>query len=281
MAYRHAVSRSRLVGLGPALLVLLGAAAAFLPLLWFVFSAFKTRADILAVPVHLLPRKWTVKGFADLLSQTQLGRAYINSVILALMTLASVLFTSSLGGFVFARLRFPGRQAVFALVLGTTMVPFLTLLIPLYLVVAKMGLVDTYVGVWLPTAVSSFGIFLCRQYITTIPKDFYEAAKLDGANDFQIYWRIVVPLIRPVLAVLAVFNFLASFNNYLWPLVVLDDQKLYPLPLELAQMSQTLGITNYETVIAGALLTAVPGVVIFIALQRHILQGLNIGGVKG
>jgi multiple sugar transport system permease protein len=253
----------------------------FVPMVWFVLSAFKTRTDIVSVPLQLIPREWTVVGFQRVWTETQLPRAYLNSVGLALATLLSVLFTSSLGGYVFARLKFPGRRGIFYFVLATSMVPFVTMLIPLYLVMSKLGLVDTYAAVWLPTAVSSFGIFLCRQYVSTLPAELYEAAKLDGAGDWRIYWLIVLPLIKPVLAVIAIFSMVFSFNDYLWPLVVLDNQDLYTLPLELAQASKALGVTSYETVIAGALLASVPGLIIFLTLHRHVLKGLVIGSVRG
>lgn len=266
---------------GTAIAILtVGAVTMFVPVVWFVLSAFKTRSDIIAVPLRILPRQWTIEGFVRVWTATELARSYANSLGLALLTLVSVLFTSSLGGYAFARLRFPGRRAIFYFVLSTTMVPFVTLLIPLYLVIKELGLVDTYAGVWLPSASSSFGIFLCRQYITTLPKELYEAAKLDGAGDWQIYRSIVVPLIKPVFAVIAIFSTVLSFNNYLWPLVVLDDQDRFTLPLALAQVSQTLGVTSYETVIAGALLASVPGLIIFLAFQRHVLRGVVVGGLK-
>jgi len=250
------------------------------PFLWLIFSSFKTRADIIALPLHLLPRPWTGEGFNLIWNQTNLPRAYLNSLGVSTATLFSVLFTSSLGGYVFARLEFPGRKLLFYFVLSTTMVPFVTLLIPLYLVMLKLGLLNSYVGLWLPGAVSSFGIFLCRQFIYGIPRDLYESAKIDGCADFAIYRRIVVPLIKPVMSLLAIFTFLGSFNSYLWPLVILNNQNLYTLPLVLAQASSSLGTTNYQEVMAGALLASIPTIVVYLIFQRNFVQGIALTGIK-
>src|SRR5262249_10182565 len=170
------------------------------PFLWMAFSSFKTGSDILAIPIQLLPRVWTLDSFNKVINTTRLPPPYINSLGLSAAIVATVLFTSSLGGYIFARLEFPGRDILFVFILSTTMVPFLTLLIPLYIVMQWLGLLNSYMAIWLPSMVSSFGIFLCRQFIYTIPRDLYDAAKIDGSGDFAIYWRIILPLIKPVLS---------------------------------------------------------------------------------
>jgi ABC-type glycerol-3-phosphate transport system permease component len=161
------------------------------------------------------------------------------------------------------------------------MVPFVTLLIPLYLVMLDLNLLNSYTALWLPAAVSSFGIFLCRQFIVGIPQDLFDAAKLDGAGDFAIYYQVVLPLIRPVLSALAIFSFLGSFNAYLWPLVVLNDERLYTLPLILVQISTTMGGTNYEGVMAGSLLASIPTILVYLIFQRNFVRGIALSGVKG
>jgi ABC-type glycerol-3-phosphate transport system permease component len=252
----------------------------FYPFLWLVFSSFKTKADIVALPIHLLPARWVTDGYQVVWSQTSLGRAYVNSIVLCIMACASVLFTSSLGGYAFARLSFPGNRLLFYFILSTTMVPGLTLLIPLYLVVQHLGLLNTYIGVWLPGAVSSFGIFLSRQFIYTVPRDLYESAKIDGCGDWGIYWRIILPLIKPVLSLLAITTFLTSFNNYLWPLIVLTNQDLYTLPLILVQISSTFGALNYQVIMAGAVLASLPTIVVYLIFQRNFVQGIALSGIK-
>ena len=253
----------------------------FYPFLWLILSSFKTGADIVAIPVHLLPRQWTLSAYEMVWTQTNLPRAYANSLIISFAVVASVLFTSSLGGYVFARLNFPWRNALLAFILSTTMVPFVTLLIPLYLVVMKLGLLNTYAGVWLPSAVSSFGIFLCRQFIFTLPQDLDDAAKIDGAGDFAVYRMIILPLIRPVLSALAIFSFLSSFNSYLWPLIVLNDKNLFTLPLILVQVSQTFGGMNYQGVMAGSVLVSLPSLIVYVVFQRNFVQGIALSGLKG
>jgi multiple sugar transport system permease protein len=263
--------------------VILGllALAMIYPFMWLVISSFKTSSDILTLPVKLLPRVWTLSGFDLVWNDSMLPRAYLNSIGVSTAIVITTLFTSSLGGYVFARLDFPGRQILFYFILATTMVPFMTLLIPLYLVMLKLGLLNTYAALWLPAGVSSFGIFLCRQFILGIPQDLYEAAKLDGATDLAIYYQIILPLIRPVLAALAIFSFLGSFNSYLWPLVVLNDERLYTLPLVLVQISTTMGGTNYQAVMAGSVLACIPAIVVYLLFQRNFVRGIALSGIKG
>jgi len=251
------------------------------PFLWLAFGSFKTGSDIISQPIQLLPREWTLDGFRLVWGQSGLPRAYFNSMFVSSLIVFSTLLTSSLGGYVFARLKFPGRQLLFYFILATTMVPFVTLLIPLYLVMLDLGLLNSYAALWIPAGVSSFGIFLCRQFILGIPLDLYEAARIDGAGDFRIYWEIILPLIRPVLSALAIFSFLGAFNSYLWPLVVLNNQDLYTLPLILVQISTSMGATNYQAVMAGSLLASIPTIVVYLIFQRNFVRGIALSGIKG
>lgn len=265
------------------IIVLLTAFAALMvyPFLWLAFGSFKTGSDIISQPIQLLPREWTLDGFRLVWGQSGLPRAYFNSIFVSSLIVFSTLLTSSLGGYVFARLQFPGRQLLFYFILATTMVPFVTLLIPLYLVMLDLGLLNSYAALWIPAGVSSFGIFLCRQFILGIPLDLYEAARIDGAGDFRIYWEIILPLIRPVLSALAIFSFLGAFNSYLWPLVVLNNQDLYTLPLILVQISTSMGATNYQAVMAGSLLASIPTIVVYLIFQRNFVRGIALSGIKG
>ena len=258
-----------------------GAMAMLYPFVWMVFSAFKSNADIATRPIRILPRDWTVSGFDSVWNASGLSRAYLNSLGVSFSIVVTTLITSSLGGYTFARLNFPGRQLLFYTILATTMVPFITMLIPLYLVMLDLHLLNTYTALWLPASVSSFGIFLCRQFVLGIPADLYEAAKLDGAGDFQIYHQIIVPLIRPVLSALAIFSFLGAFNSYLWPLVVLNNEQLYTLPLILVRISQTMGGTNYQAAMAGSVLASIPTIVVYLIFQRNFVQGIALSGIKG
>ncbi len=263
-----------------ALILGLLSLAMLYPFAWMILSSFKTGSDILTIPVQLLPRAWSLESFNKVLTATNLPRSYLNSLWLSAVIVTMVLFTSSLGGYVFARLKFPGRDILFIFILSTTMVPFLTLLIPLYIEMQWLGLLNSYMAILVPSIVSSFGIFLCRQFIYTIPRDLYEAAKIDGCGDFAIYWQIIVPLIKPVLSALAIFTFLSSFNSYLWPLVVLNDEKMYTLPLILAQLRSTYGGTNYHLIMPGSSLACIPALVIYVVFQRNFVRGIALSGLK-
>lgn len=263
------------------LLLSLFALGMLYPFMWLVFGSFKTNTDIVTQPIQLLPREWTTQGFDMVWGTSGLPRAYFNSIFVSSLIVFSTLFTSSLGGYVFARLHFPFKQLVFYFILSTTMVPFVTLLIPLYLVMLDLGLLNSYAGLWIPGAVSSFGIFLCRQFIQGIPQELYEAARIDGASDLRIYWQIILPLIRPVLSALAIFSFLGAFNSYLWPLVILNDQDLYTLPLILVQISTSMGVSNYQAIMAGSLLASIPTIAVYLIFQKNFVRGIALSGIKG
>jgi len=254
----------------------------FYPFLWLIFSSFKTGADIVRIPVSLLPREWSLSAYQMVLdpNRANVPRAYVNSMVVTGATVLTVLFTSSLGGFVFARLDFPGRRYLFYFILSTTMVPFLTLLIPLYIEMRVFHILNTLWAVWLPSAFSSFGIFLCRQFIFGIPSELYESARIDGAGDTTIYFRIIIPLIKPVMAVLTIFTFLGSFNAYLWPLVVLNDEQKLTLPLILSRMANRFGGTDYQGLMAGSVLVSIPPLIVFMIFQRYILRGIALTGIK-
>ena len=278
---RHPLANGRWVQTMIVVVMTLFAALMIYPFLWLVFGSFKTSSDILAQPVQLWPREWTLDGFRLVWNQSGLPRAYFNSMLVSSAIVFSTLLTSSLGGYVFARLQFPCRQLLFYFILATTMVPFVTLLIPFYLVMLDLGLLNSYAALWIPAGVSSFGIFLCRQFIQGIPQELYEAAKIDGAGDFRIYLEIILPLIRPVLSALAIFSFLGAFNAYLWPLVALNDQELYTLPLILVQVSTSMGATNYQAVMAGSLLASIPTILVYLVFQRNFVRGIALSGIKG
>ncbi len=264
------------------LLLALFSFAMFFPFVWLVFSSFKTGSDIVSIPIHLLPKQWTLTAYAMLMDpeRANLPRAFWNSFVITTGTVLAVLFTSSLGGFVFARLDFPGRKYLFYFILSTTMVPFLTLLIPLYIVMKNLNLLNTLWGLWVPSIFSSFGIFLSRQFIYGIPSELYDAAKIDGSSDFGIYRNIILPLTKPLLSVLAIFTFLGAFNSYLWPLVVLNDRDKMTLPLVLSRIADRFGAQDYQAVMAGSVLISLPPLIIFFIFQRNFVRGIALTGIK-
>jgi len=255
------------------------------PFAWLVLSAFKLPADIIRIPPTLWPEEWSLEAFQVVLSHKigggSLTRSYINSIFVTITTVIAVLITSTLGGYSFARLRFPLREPLFYFVLSTTMVPFLTLLIPLYIVMRELNLLNSLWGVWVPSIFSSFGVFLCRQFVYGIPRELYDAAKIDGSGDFGIYRNIILPLTKPILSALAIFVFLGAFNAYLWPLVILNEEKKLTLPLIIARMANRFGGTDYQAVMAGSVLVSIPPLIVFLIFQKNFVRGIALTGLKG
>lgn len=254
----------------------------FYPFLWLIFSSFKTGADIVRIPIQLLPETWTLSAYQMVMNpeRANLPQAYLNSFLVTAGTVVTVLFTSSLGGFVFARLDFPGRKLLFYFILSTTMVPFLTLLVPLYLVMRNLNLLNSLWGLWVPSMFSSFGIFLSRQFIYGIPGELYDAAKIDGSSDWGIYRTIILSLTKPLMSVLAIFTFLGSFNAYLWPLVILNDMDKMTLPLVLTRIADRFGAQDYQAVMAGGVLISLPPLIVFLLFQRNFVRGIALTGIK-
>jgi ABC-type glycerol-3-phosphate transport system permease component len=253
------------------------------PFLWMIFGSFKTMPDIMSIPPQLLPREWTLAAFREVFGhRVNIWRGYLNSFFVTAVVIVVVLFTSSLGGYVFTRLNFPGRRVVFYFVLSTTMVPAMTLMIPRYLIWYKVQLLNTYWPIWLSAMFNAFGIFLWCQFILGIPLDLYESAKLDGAGDFDIYRRIILPLCKPVAAIQIIGLFLGTFNDFLTPLLYLNDEAKFTLPLLLRVVaSRFAGQQSYDVVMACSLLTTLPVLIVFMIFRRYIIQGIALTGLSG
>ncbi|MFC9111913.1 MULTISPECIES: carbohydrate ABC transporter permease [Streptomyces] len=253
------------------------------PFLWMALSAFKTRRDLTASPPVWLPSEWTLSNFTALLDQLDMPRYFLNSLVVAvLVTLCNLLFCSMLG-YALAKLEFTGRSKVFGVVLAALMVPGNLLILPLYVLMTKFGLIDTYAGLVLPFAAGAFGVFLMRQFMQSIPDELLEAARIDGAGEWYIFWRIVMPLVKPALATLTIFTFLGSWNNFVWPLIATNDPDKYTLPVALATFAndpnRTVGGGN-GMLMAGSLLVVLPVLLVFVVLQRHFTQGIATAGLK-
>ena len=261
---------------------LLAAAAAvtLCPLLWMVSVSFMTPGEASSFPPPFLPSQPTLANYRELFSQTGIGRCFINSLFLAsAATLLSLLFNVT-AGYAFAKLRFAGRERIFKLLLGALIIPAQVTMIPLFLMLKNIGLVNSYLGVLVPSLANVFGIFLVRQYALTIPDELLEAARVDGASEFRIFRSIVLPIMGPILVTLAIFTFLGSWNDFLWPLIVLTDDDLYTLPVALASLSRE-HVQDSELMMSGAVLTVLPVLGLFLVLQRYYLQGLLSGSIKG
>jgi multiple sugar transport system permease protein len=261
--------------------LLLGAAAVTLfPLLWMVSVSLMSPGEASTFPPPLLPRHATLTNYRELFGHSGMGRYLVNSVVLATATTALSLTFNVSAGYAFAKLRFAGRDRIFRLLLGALIIPSQVALVPLFLVIKALGLVNTYGGVIVPAMAGIFGIFLVRQYALSIPDALLEAARIDGASEFRIFRSVMVPVLQPIIVTLAIFTLLGSWNDFMWPLIVLTDKDLYTLPVALATLSRE-HVPDNELMMAGSVLTILPVLVVFLALQRYYMEGLLVGSVKG
>lgn len=260
-------------------LVLLGLASLG-PLLWMLSVSFMPAGQASSFPPPLLPHGATWEAYRQMFTQAGIGRRILNSVLIAtLATLLSLGFNVT-AGYAFAKLPFRGRERVFKGLLGALVVPGQVGMIPLFLMLKYLGLVNTYAGVLVPSLASVFGIFLVRQYALSIPDDLLEAARIDGASEFRTFATIVLPALTPILVTLAVFSFLSAWNDFLWPLIILSNDELHTLPLALASLARE-HVQDQELMMAGTVLTLLPPLAVFLVLQRYYMQGLLSGSVKG
>ncbi|MBV2355444.1 carbohydrate ABC transporter permease [Streptomyces sp. J2-1] len=253
------------------------------PFLWMALSAFKTRQDLTASPPVWIPTHWTLGNFTGLLRQLDMPRYFVNSLAVAVLTTVCNLLFCSMLGYALAKLRFTGRSKVFGIVLAALMVPANLMILPLYVLMNQLGLIDTYAGLVLPFAASAFGVFLMRQFMQAIPDELLEAARIDGAGEWYIFFRIVLPLVKPALATLTIFTFLASWNNFIWPLIATNDPGKYTLPVALATFANDPNRTvagGNGVLMAGSLLVVLPVLLVFAVLQRHFTQGIATAGLK-
>jgi multiple sugar transport system permease protein len=250
------------------------------PFLWMALSSLKPEGEIRSVPPTWLPETFTLENYRELFSRLDFPTYFINSVLVAsLVTAGSLLFCSAVG-YALAKLRFPGKKALFLVVLGMLMVPGMVLFVPQFVLVSNLGLTNTYGGLVLPFLAGPFGVFLMRQFLLSIPDDLIEAARVDGAGEWRIFLQVILPLCRPALATLGILTFLASWNNFLWPLVVATTEDKYTLPVALALYSVGQNRTDFGLLLAGAVVVVVPVLIVFLMLQRHFLRGIATTGLK-
>ncbi|PKA43669.1 ABC transporter permease [Rhizobium sullae] len=250
------------------------------PFFWMVSNAVRSNTEVLAVPVRILPQEYQWGTFVEALVSLPFGTFLINSFVVASGVTAIVIAVSCLSAYSFARLKFPGREGLLLAYLGTLMIPQVMLVIPLFLVVSKLGWVNTYHGMILPVAFGSFGTFLLRQFFLGIPKDLDEAAMIDGASRLRILVTIIVPLAMPAIGLLALFTFMGQWNSFLWPLIVTNGMEMATLPLGLT-LFQTQQGTSWNYIMAGAAISMLPGIVLAVVLQRVIYRGVTIGSGFG
>jgi multiple sugar transport system permease protein len=259
--------------------VILGAAIIILPFVWMIGTSLKSEGDIFRYPLDLWPRSVTFRSYVDVWNRIPFARFFVNSVIFAGSVTVSSLFFDSLTAFALARLTFKGKGFFFWLVLATLMVPFQITLIPLFVLVVQMHWINTFAGLIVPRLTNAFGIFMLRQFFISIPKSLDDAARIDGAKNFRIYWQIILPLSKPALASLAIFHFMYNWNDFLWPLVITSTTEMRTLP---AGLTLFMGqyVIEHAVLMAGALISLAPLAIAFLFAQKYFVQGVVMSGLK-
>ena len=250
------------------------------PLLWMLSVSFMQTGEAGHFPPPLLPSAPTLDNYRELFVRAGMGRYLANSFIVSTSVMLLSLLFNTMAGYAFAKLRFKGRDHTFRALLAALVIPAQVAMMPLFLLLKQMGLVNTYAGAIVPGMAAIFGIFLVRQYARSIPDELLEAARIDGASEARIFFQIVLPGLKPILVTLAIFSFLGAWNDFMWPLIVLSDDALQTLPVALAALSRE-HVMDYELMMAGSVVTILPVLLLFLVLQRYYIQGLLLGSVKG
>lgn len=252
------------------------------PFVWMVVTSFKTPPDITAHPLSVIPQPFTWEHYGQVFEEIHLTLYYMNSALVTAVVIITTLLFSSMAGFAFGKYSFPGKEIFFILLLSTLIVPFQTYMIPLYLEMKTLNGIDTRWSLVIPHIASAFGTFLMRQYVQTVPDELLDSARIDGCSEFRIYWNIVMPLCKPALAVLAIFGFYWAWNDFLWPLIIINSEAKRTAALSIAT-SGYLGITT--DVLWGPLMVLsffimLPTIIYFVLLQKHIVKGITLTGIK-
>jgi multiple sugar transport system permease protein len=249
------------------------------PLVWMISTSLKSPAHVFTFPIEWLPDGFHWENYQQALSARPFGLYLLNSVVVSSVSVLITVVFSSAAGYGFAHFQFPGRDLLFLVVLSTLMIPFEVIAVPLYIQVHQWGWINSYTGLILPTAFSAIGIFIMRQFMLSIPKDFIDSARIDGANELQILTTVIWPLSMPAMSAVAIFTFVSSWNSYLWPLLVINDDPLRTLPLGMALYENQLTVT-YNRVMAVAVFGSLPLVLMFILLQRNFIHGVALTGLR-
>ncbi|MEO1509091.1 MAG: carbohydrate ABC transporter permease [Cyanobacteria bacterium J06633_23] len=257
------------------------AIAMLLPLLWLISTAFKSGTEnIFEFPPRFFPQEPTFSNFVKVWETNPFGRYFFNSTLIAAITVVLNLLFCSLAAYPLARLNFRGRELIFSLIVATILIPFQIVMIPLYILTVRLGLTNSYLGVIFPSIASAFGIFLMRQAFQNVPKELEEASRIDGCTELGIWWHIMIPSVRPALVTLAIFVFIGSWSDFLWPLLVLNRPEYYTLPLGVARLAGSFSL-DWRLIAAGSVIATAPILLFFIVMQRYIVPSEISSGVKG
>lgn len=261
-------------------LLIAGAASMLFPFFWMVITSIKIPQEVLSYPPILIPRQVTFERYRRILVELNFVRYFSNSTYISVIVTLGVLFTSAILGYVFAKFDFRGKGVLFVGILSTMMIPFPVLMIPLYLLLGKISLTDTHLAIILPSLFNTFGVFLMKQFMETIPNEFLEAGRIDGASEFRIFYQLIMPQTKPALAALAIFSFMWQWDSYLWPLIALSSDRNFTLPLGLAMFSNR-SWTDIGLVMAGATVSVIPVIIVFLFMQNKFVEGITVTGMKG
>ncbi len=260
--------------------LVIGTFIMFAPVLWVALSSFKTPAELYRLPPALLPARFSPDNYIEALQQFPFLTYLRNSVAVTLLSTLLTLLINSMAAFALSKYRFRGRNALFMVILSTLVVPLSVIMIPVFMVVAKLNMTNSLLGLIIPPAATPTGVFLLRQYMLTIPDELIEAARIDGASEWRIYWQVVLPLARPALAVLAIFSVMWRWNDLLWPLIVVNRSELFTLQMGLSSF-QGDNITQWQYILAMTVLSLVPMTIAFVFLQKHLVKGIATTGLNG
>ena len=253
----------------------------FLPFFWMLITSFKEDQQVFSWPPSWIPNPVVPKNYADAWQVADFGRYFINSGFVAVTITVVSLYLNSLAGYAFAKFRFPGRDMLFLYLLATMMIPIYATMVPIFILLKNIGWLDSYQGLIVPFLATGFGIFFMRQFFHSIPTDLIEAARIDGCGELRIFMRIVLPMSRPPFAALGIFTFMNSWNNFIWPLIVVKSDEMRTIPLAIASLSQGLYVMSWPILMAGASLAITPVLIVFLFFQKLFIQGIALTGLKG
>jgi len=262
------------------IILILGGISMILPFVWMFVTSIKPSTEVLSWPPSFIPKSPTLDNYRTVLQEAPFGRYFLNTLLVSTISALSILFTSSLSGFIFAKYRFPGRDILFLILLATAMIPLECYMISLYLLINKFGWINTYQGVVAPILVMAFGVFFMRQNILSIPNELLDAARIDGCSEWRIYTTIILPLSRSALGALAIFAYMQAWSFFIWPLIVINERDLYTMELGLTMFQKRFTV-DYGLISAGSTIAVLPILVIFLILRRNIIEGITLTGLKG
>jgi len=260
--------------------LILGSILMVMPFVWMFVTSIKPSIEVLSWPPSFIPKSPTLENYRTVFRTAPFLRYFLNTFLISTISTLSILFTSSLSGFIFAKYRFAGRNVLFLVMLATAMIPLETYMVSLYILINKFGWINTYQGVVAPILVMSFGVFFMRQSILSIPDELLDAARIDGTSEWRIYTTIILPLSRSALGALAIFSYMSAWAFFIWPLIVINDRNLYTMELGLTMFQKRFTV-DYGLISAGSIIAVLPILIVFLILQRNIIQGIAITGLKG